>query len=77
MNNSRRKELTKISETLHLLEEGISNLQMEEEESFDNLPEGIQESERGQQMEENAYELDEIANEMEELRERIDEIINK
>ena len=61
MNNPRRKELRKA---LELLEEALSIIEVaweEEQDSFDNLPEGIQESERGEIIEENASRLEEIA----------------
>lgn len=51
MNKSRRKEIAEIVETLSELRERIEQLQEAEQESFDNLPEGIQGTERGETME--------------------------
>ena len=54
MNNIRRKQIAAIMEQLEALREEVETLQEEEQEAFDNLPEGIQMSERGESMEEAA-----------------------
>lgn len=49
MNKQRRKEL---EEAVRLLEEAYSTIESileQEQEAFDNMPEGLQESERGEQ----------------------------
>lgn len=51
MNNTRRKQLAEIAEQLEELRERIELLQDEEQECFENLPEGLQQSENGQAME--------------------------
>lgn len=51
MNKDRRKQLAEIAELLGELQERISVLKDEEEEGFDNLPESLQQGERGQAME--------------------------
>lgn len=48
MNAKRRKEIEKILASLDGLEERISALYDEESEAYENLPEAIQESERGE-----------------------------
>lgn len=66
MNNNRRKSLCELEgRLLKLSEEQLSDLkyiieiiQAEEKESFENLPSGIQESERGVHMEETIDALD-------------------
>lgn len=50
MNAKRRKEIEKILAALEGLEERISTLYEEESEAYENLPEAIQESERGENM---------------------------
>lgn len=57
MNKLRRKELSRIIEKLERLEalrleikDELEAILEEEQEAFDNLPESLQESERGQQM---------------------------
>lgn len=59
MNNARRKDLRKLIARLEKLDfelreisSALENLITEEEEAYDNLPEGIQASERGEQMQE-------------------------
>lgn len=52
MNRARRRELAKV---VALIEEAKERLEMviyEEQEALDNMPEGLQQSERGEAMEE-------------------------
>lgn len=50
MNVKRRKEIDKIIATLEDAREKISNLRDEEEEAFNNLPESLQDADKGQDM---------------------------
>lgn len=52
MNRERRKQVREAIDLLQQATEILAVVAEQEEEAFDNLPEGIQESERGQQMEE-------------------------
>ena len=67
MNRNRRKRLAKalnlIREASVLLEE----IRDEEQECFDNLPEGLQSSEKGEVMEENVEMLEDIISSLEDL----------
>lgn len=59
MNAARRKT---ISEAVALIDQAhdlIEEIANQERESFDNLPEGLQESERGERMDEIATALEE------------------
>lgn len=47
MNNTRRKELTEIVSKLSDLKDQLDLLQTEEQDYFDNMPESLQESEKG------------------------------
>ena len=47
MNMQRRKRIEKVGRQLEELIEEITAIQEEEEEAYDNLPESLQESERG------------------------------
>ena len=76
MNNARRKELRLAISKIEILEGEITAVSEEEQECYQNLPEGIQDGERGEKMDENCQELDEIVSELEDLRNRIEEIIN-
>lgn len=67
MNNTRRKELRGIMKLIEAAQdmmteaaERIEAVMDEEQECFDNLPEGIQMSERGEHMEECIDNLSEI-----------------
>lgn len=52
MNKERRNRINKVIEQLETLKDEIADIGMEEEEAYDNLPEGIQESDRGEAMQE-------------------------
>ena len=67
MNNIRRKEIkksiAKLETVISLIEEIAGDLELiqeEEQEAFDNMPEGLQESERGEKMQECVDSFDEI-----------------
>lgn len=51
MNNSRRKLLQSIINRLNDCTSDLENVKDEEQESFDNFPDGLQLSERGEAME--------------------------
>lgn len=62
MNAKRRKEIEKIIATLEDARERISSLRDEEEEAFNNLPETLQDADKGLDMQA-AYEALESADE--------------
>ena len=70
MNKIRRDQLSEIVGKLEDIKGELDVLMEEERECFENLPESLQESERGQQYEENADDL-------ENLIESIQEVINR
>lgn len=47
MNKQRRKELNEIKDQLETLAGKVEDLQSEEQEYFDNMPEGLQGGDRG------------------------------
>ena len=68
MNAARRKTIRGIIEKLEAIKadieeakEAVDDVAAEEREAFDNMPEGAQASDRGQQMEENADALETAA----------------
>lgn len=69
MNNTRRKEISKLLEEIEQSTRLLRELGEEEQRGFDNLPEGIQESENGQKMEETVEEINRICDEFDGLRE--------
>lgn len=74
MNNIRRKEIRKVKETLENLLNDIDMLKLEEEEAYDNMPESLQESDRGGEMLENIEYLDEAYNAVDEAIETLGNI---
>lgn len=66
MNKERRNQISKIITSLETLRYEIENLREDEQEAFDNLPEGIQCSDRGEAMEAAASELDDAYNSIDE-----------
>ena len=52
MNKERRKKINEVIDTLSEAQSVIRDVSEEEQEAFDNLPEGIQNSERGVRMSE-------------------------
>lgn len=75
MNKARRKRLSEIAYELESLCYDLAAVSCEEREAYDNLPESLQESDRGCAMEEAADELDDICSELSELRDRIVEVV--
>lgn len=73
MNNKRRKEISKVVDTLTEISQTLSILAEEENEAFDNLPESLQESSRGDDMQEW---IDRLEGAQEAIDEVIDELSN-
>lgn len=74
MNRQRRKrlveavhELNEAQEKLNYAKEIVDEVRDEEQESYDCLPEGIQDGERGDWMLENVDTLDEVYSELDTL----------
>ena len=78
MNNTRRKQIRK--HVISVLESARQDLDIvigEEQEAFDNIPEGLQESDRGAEMEESIAEMEDIVGELEDLQGRLEEVIER
>lgn len=58
MNKQRRKQIAAAIELIEQAQAILEEVIAEEQEAFDNLPEGIQASERGEAMEEYIYTLE-------------------
>lgn len=74
MNKQRRNYITTALVYLEHALDIIETAKNEEEDAFYNLPEGIQESKRGEQMEEYISTLEEIFDNIEYAHELISEI---
>jgi len=66
MNMQRRKRIEKVGRLLEELLEEVEALQEEEQEAYENMPESLQSSERGEAMYEAAENLSSAANCIEE-----------
>ena len=75
MNKQRRKSLETIMQTIESLREDLTSILEEEQEAFDNMPEGLQESERGEAMQEAIDNLESADSSFEELIDYISEAI--
>jgi ABC-type transporter Mla subunit MlaD len=83
MNNERRKALgavvASVQEALSKLDGLSGDLETardEEQESFDNLPEGLQQAERGQSMEAAVSAMDQALGALEEAVGNLDEVVS-
>ena len=59
MNKPRRKRIDAILQKLEELSEELCIIKEEEEEAFENLPESLQETERGESMQDAINNMDE------------------
>lgn len=75
MNKVRRMRLEAVIEKLEELQSEISCIAEEEQDAYDNLPESIQLSDRGDVMSENVSSLEELDETFEELKDSINDII--
>lgn len=71
MNNQRRKTLADISAALESLREQLGDVHSEEQDAFDSMPEGLQDSERGQKAQEAIDQLDSAFSDLESAIEAI------
>lgn len=67
MNQQRRNAINKIVAELQNQSEALSSVIADEQEAFDNMPEGLQQSDKGQAMEDNLYSLQEQLDSLEEM----------
>lgn len=73
MNKERRNRINKVIEQLEVLKDEISDISMEESEAYDNLPEGIQDSDRGEAMQEAIDNLDMASDTFDDIIEYLNE----
>ena len=69
MNMQRRKRIEKVGRMLEELLEEITALQEEEQEAYENMPESLQSSERGEAMYEAIENLESAVQSIEEANE--------
>lgn len=72
MNNPRRKKLAKLQEQIEELRMALEEVLEEEQEAFDNMPENLQYSEKGERAEGCISALEDAVSNLEEAVENID-----
>ena len=77
MNAKRRKELEKLVERIQGIIADLEVLRDEEQECFDNLPESLQESERGERMEDNVSNMDAVIDSLESASDELEDAISE
>lgn len=75
MNKAGRKRLRGVLLSIIAGREIIEEIVSEEQEKFDNLPEGLQSSEKGEKIEEGISVLEEIVTAAEQIEESLEEIV--
>ena len=76
MNNPRRKKISKLIEQLDALKSELEEILSEEQESFDNIPEAFQETDRYAEAEEKLDYLDSAFGGLEEVIDNLTEATN-
>ena len=75
MNNKRRAEIRKIHMALETILSDIERVKDEEELAYDNMPENLQYSDRGEASQEAIDCLEEVYNNMEEIIDLLEEVV--
>lgn len=75
MNNKRRTEIRKIRMVLETILSDIERVKDEEELAYDNMPENLQYSDRGEASQEAIDCLEEVYNNMEEIIDLLEEVV--
>jgi len=74
MNAQRRKIRDEIIGQLECMLETLNDLKSAEEDAYDNMPENLQESERGQRISDNVDVLEAIIDELENQKDELEEV---
>lgn len=74
MNNERRKKIRIAKTLIDQARDIIYDVMSDEENAFDNLSEGLQQTMRGERMEENVREMEEAIDKIDEAVDCLDEI---
>lgn len=75
MNKQRRKELEKVQDAILGAITDLECIRDEEQEAFDNLPESLQYSEKGEYMEETISMIEDVLSDLESID--MDELCNR
>ena len=74
MNAQGRKEIAKYIASLEEIKDKLDSMMDEEQDKFDNMPEGLQESERGEVMQEAIKQLETACDNLDEVISALEEI---
>lgn len=77
MNKNKRTRIEGLKERLEEIAAELEQLAAEEQEAFNNMPESLQGSERGEQMESNISELEDAQSDAGSLAEKLGELLNQ
>ncbi len=75
MNAKDRKELQKALDLLAQAREIVATIQQQEDEKFENLSDGLKETERGQKLSDNAYALSDIESDIDSMESTLTDLI--
>jgi flagellar biosynthesis chaperone FliJ len=59
MNDQRRRKIKKLLKEINSIQEQLTSIKEEEQDAFDNLPEGLQQSDKGAEMENTIQQFEE------------------
>lgn len=77
MNKARRQKLQNIIDTLEEQRMQMNYVQYDEQEAYDNLPENIQDSDRGSDMYDNINDLESAVSDLEEIISNLQNIVDR
>ena len=77
MNKTRRKMLQDIIDQLEQQRESLEAVSEEEQEAFDNMPESLQYSEKGEAIQENASDMEQAASDLEDIISTLQDILER
>ena len=77
MNKARRQWIERIINELETQRDELTNVQEEEQEAFDNMPEGLQYSEKVEAISENASDLEDAASSIDDVMSTLQDIIER
>lgn len=76
MNNTRRKQIEKLVDQLDSIYAEIEELQADEQDCYDNMPENLQGSERCQSMESAIESMDSALSSIDDVRDYLEEAMS-
>lgn len=77
MNKARRKTLEEIHARLLGCYADLEQVKDEEQDAFDNLPESLQSSQKGETMEEYIYDIESVMDELDSIIANLNDIIER